>query len=185
MGDNYCQPLLFSPAHSIPSHFYHPPSCSGINSPRLFTPTFGAHRVPSSKTTLTMTPRRMSQHFHQDKGPPRESTNNNPPLHQPSTQNLPTIAEDPEHPTFGDMPEVQLHQPTHTSTTATGPSQNSGAASSTQTGRGARHQSPTRAPSPLHMVQGDAELDQVQIHDWGEETEEDKVAAEEELARVQ
>jgi hypothetical protein len=35
------------------------------------------------------------------------------------------------------------------------------------------------------MVQGDAELDQVQIHDWGEETEEDKVAAEEELARVQ
>jgi hypothetical protein len=127
--------------------------------------------------------RRMSQLLHPGEGPPRESTNN-PPL-QLSTQNLPTIAEDPEHPTFRDIPEVQLHQPAHISTTVAGPNQNSSAASSTQTGGGAPHQSPLRAPSPVHMIQGDVELYQVQIHDWDEEVEEDKAAVEEELARVQ
>jgi hypothetical protein len=127
----------------------------------------------------------MSQRLHPDEGPSRESTNN-PPLHQLSTQKLPTITEDPEHPTFGDIPEVQLHQPAHISTTTAGPSQNSGAASSTQTGGGAPHQSPARAPSPIHMAKGDAELDQVQIHDWDEEAKEDEAAEEEEeLARVQ
>jgi transposase-like protein len=36
------------------------------------------------------------------------------------------------------------------------------------------------------MDQGDAEFDQVQIHDWDEEAEEDEsTAEEEELARVQ
>jgi hypothetical protein len=36
------------------------------------------------------------------------------------------------------------------------------------------------------MAQGDAELGQVQIHDWDEEAEENEAAAEEEeLARVQ
>jgi hypothetical protein len=74
------------------STFYHPPSWKGVNSQRL----------------------------HPDEGPPRESTNN-PPLHQPSTQNLPTIAEDPEHPTFRDIPEVQLPLPAHISTTEQGP----------------------------------------------------------------
>jgi hypothetical protein len=146
------------------STFYHTPSYSEINSPWLFTPTFGAHRVPRSKTTLTMPPRRMSQRLHADDRPLRESTNN-PPLHQPSIQNLPTIAEDPEHPTFGDIPEVQFHQPTHISTIVAGPSQNNGVASSTQTAGGAPRQSPTRAPSPIHMAQGGTELDQVQIHD--------------------
>jgi hypothetical protein len=48
------------------------------------------------------------------------------------------------------------------------------------------HQSPPWAPSPIHMFRGDAELDQVQIHDWDKEAEEDEAAAEEEeLARVQ
>jgi hypothetical protein len=108
--------------------------------------------------------RRMSQYLHPDEGPLRESTNN-PPLHQPSTQNLPTIIEDHEHPTFGDIPEVQLHQPAHISTTAAGASQNTGAASSTQTDGWAPRQSPTRAHSPIHMAQGDAELIQIQIHD--------------------
>jgi hypothetical protein len=136
LEDSYCQPLLFSPAYCIPPHSYHPPPCSGINSPRLFTPTFGAHCVSSSKTTLSMPPKRMSQHLHPDEGPPRESTNN-PPLHQPSSQNLLTIAEDPEHPIFGDIPEVQLHQPACISTTATGPNQNSDVASSTQISGGA------------------------------------------------
>jgi hypothetical protein len=85
-------------------------------------------------------------------------------------------------------PELPSLQPAHISTTAAGPSQNSGATSSTQIGRGAPCQSPMRAPSPIHMAQGDAELDQVQIHDWDEEAEEDEAAAEEEeeeLARVQ
>jgi hypothetical protein len=114
------------------SAFYHPPSCSGTNNPRLFTPTFGTHHVPSSKTTLAILPMRICQRFHPVEGPPRESTNY-PPLHQPSTQSIPTITKDPEHPTFRDIPEVQLHQPAHISTTTTRPSQSSGAASSTQT----------------------------------------------------
>ncbi len=55
-----------------------------------------------------------------------------------------------------------------------------------RTGEGAPRQSSPWAPSPVHMAQGDAELDQVQIHDWDEEAEEDEAAAEEEeLARVQ
>jgi hypothetical protein len=42
-----------------------------------------------------------------------------------------------------------------------------------------------RAPSPSYMFPGDAKLEQVQIHDWDEEAEEDEaVAEEEELARV-
>jgi hypothetical protein len=134
---------------------HHPPLCSGINSPRLFTPTFRAHHVLSLKTTLMMPSKRMSQRLHPDEGPPQESTNY-PSLHQLSTQNLPTIAKDPEHPTFGDIPKVQLHQLAHISTTTIGPSQNSGAASSTQTDGGAPRQSPPRASSPVHMSQGDA-----------------------------
>jgi hypothetical protein len=120
---------------------HHPPSCSGINRPRLITPTFGSHHVLSSRTTLVMPPRRMSQCLHPNEGPPKESTNS-PPIHQPSTENLPTIAEDPEHPTFDVIPKVQLHQPTHISTTAAGPSQNSSTTNSTQTDGGAPHQSP-------------------------------------------
>jgi hypothetical protein len=120
---------------------HHPPSCSGINSHRLFTSTFGVHRGLSSKIILTMPPRRMSQHLHPDEVPPQESTNN-PSHHQLSTQNLPTIVEDPNHPIFGDILEVQLHQPVYISTTATRPSQNSGTASSTQTSGRAPRQSP-------------------------------------------
>jgi hypothetical protein len=40
--------------------------------------------------------------------------------------------------------------------------------------------------SPVQDIQGNAELDQIQVQDWDEEAEEDKAAAEEEeLARVQ
>jgi hypothetical protein len=49
---------------------------------------------------------------------------------------MPTIVEDPEHPTFGDIPEVELHQPAHISTTVAGPSQNNGTTNSTQTAEG-------------------------------------------------
>jgi hypothetical protein len=109
--------VFSSASRTFTSH--HPPSCSGINSPRLFTLAFGAHRVLSLKKTLTMPPRRMSQRLHPDEGQPQESTNNLS-LHQPSTQNLSTIAEYPEHPTFGDISKVQLHQPAHISTAAVG-----------------------------------------------------------------
>jgi hypothetical protein len=183
LGQSLLVITIFSHAsRTFASH--HPPLCSGINSPRLFTPTFGAHRVLSSKTTLMMPPRRMSQCLHLDEGPPEESTNT-PSLHQPSTKNLPTIVKDPEHPTFGDIPEVQLHQPAHISTIATGPNQNSCATNSTQTSGGVPRQSPPWAFLPVHMAQGDAELDWVQIHDWDEEAKEDEAASEEEeLARV-
>jgi hypothetical protein len=72
------------------------------------------------------------------------------------------------------------------STTAAGSSQNSRGASSTQTNGGALHQSPLRAPSPAHVIQGDAEPIQIQVQDWDEEAYEDKTVEEEnDLIRVQ
>jgi hypothetical protein len=65
------------------------------------------------------------------------------------------------------------------STTAAGSSQNGGGASSTQTNESAPHQSPPRAPSPVQVIQGDVEFDQIQIQDWDEEVDEDEAAAEE------
>jgi hypothetical protein len=100
--------------------------------------------------------RRLCQHLHPGEGPSQES-NDNKPLRQPSTQILPTITEEPEHPTFKSTPEVQLHQPAHSYTTTAGTN---------------------------HQPE-DAERNQVQIHDWDEEPEEDEAAEEEELARVQ
>jgi hypothetical protein len=66
------------------------------------------------------------------------------------------------------------------STTTAGSSQNDGGASSTHTNGGDPHQSPLRAPSPIHANQGDAELNQIHVQDWDEEDHEDKVGAEEE-----
>jgi hypothetical protein len=72
------------------------------------------------------------------------------------------------------------------SITATGTSQNDGGASSNQTNGGDRHQSPSRTPSPLQVIQGDAEFNQIQVQDWDEEADEDEAAAEEDkLIRVQ
>jgi hypothetical protein len=100
----------------------------------------------------------------------------------PPTQILPTIAKGTKHLAFGNIPEVQLH----TCTTATGSSQTGGDASSTQTSGGAPRQSPLRAPLQAQIIQGEAEPDQIQVHDWDEEAEEEEAAVEEEkLARVQ
>jgi hypothetical protein len=102
----------------------------------------------------------------------------------PSTEVLSTIIEGPEHPAFSDIPEVKLHQPTNNiSTTAAGSSQNDGGTSSTQTNGGAPYQSPMWASSPLQVILGDVELEQVQLQDQEEEASEDEVA-EEELFRV-
>jgi hypothetical protein len=60
------------------------------------------------------------------------------------------------------------------STTATGSSQNGGGTSSTQTNRGDPHQSPLRAPSPVQVIQGNVEFDQIQVQDWDKEAEEDE-----------
>jgi hypothetical protein len=73
--------------------------------------TFGAHRVQSSKTTLAMPPRRVSQHLNADEGLLQTSDQNQSPLEQPSSQILPTITEVAE-PTFHNIPEVQLQQAT-------------------------------------------------------------------------
>jgi hypothetical protein len=77
-----------------------------------------------------------------------------PSSHNPPTQNLTTIAEGPEHETFGDIPEVQLQHPVNnnSSIAATGSSQNARGASSTQTNGGAPRQSPSRAPSPIQVI---------------------------------
>jgi hypothetical protein len=98
---------------------------------------------------------------------------------------LSTIVEGSEHPTFGDIPEFQLHQLATMSTTTAGSSQNSGGTNSTQTNRDDSRQSPLRALTSVQDVQGDAELDQIQVQDWDEAIEEDEAAAEEEeLTRV-
>jgi hypothetical protein len=72
------------------------------------------------------------------------------------------------------------------STTAAGSIKNGGGASSTQTNGGDLHQSPQRVLSLVQVLQGDAELDQIQMQDGDEEAEEDEAAMEEEeLVRVQ
>jgi hypothetical protein len=140
-----------------------------------------------------MPPRRTNQHLHPDEGLPQTSAQNQPPLHHPSTQTLPTIIEGPEHLAFGDIPKVQLHQPTNnmsttapgTSQNGKGTSQNGKGTSSVQTKGGNPHQSPLRAPLLAQVIQGDAEPDQVQVQDWDEEAYEDKATKEEEeLIRV-
>jgi hypothetical protein len=104
----------------------------------------------------------------------------------PPTQILSTITEGSEHPTFGDIPEVEVLHPTNnTSTTAAGSSQNTGGANSTQTNRGASHQLPSRAPSLIQVIQGNAKIEQIQVEDWENEAYGDKVIEEEELARFQ
>jgi hypothetical protein len=119
--------------------------------------------------------RRLTQTFYQ----------NQIPFHQSPTQALLTIAEAAEHPTFDNIPEIQLQQ-VNMSTTTAGSSQNGGGTSSTQTNGGAPLQSPPRAPSPVQVIQANAEFDQIQMQDWDEEAEEDEaVAEEEELINVQ
>jgi hypothetical protein len=94
----------------------------------------------------------------------------------PLTQNLSTIAEGLEHPTFGNILEIEMpHPANNTSTTASGSSQNVEGASSIQTNGGAPHQSPLQAPSPMQVIQENAELEQIQIEDWEEEEELAKV----------
>jgi hypothetical protein len=128
-------------------------------------------------------PRRVSQRLHPDETPPQESIIPLPP-NQSSTQIIPTIVKGVKHPTFGDIPKVHLHQPINTSTTTAEPSH--GAATSSQATAGASCQSLPHAPSPIHTLLGDAELDHVQIDDWDEEVEEEAAATEEEeLVRVQ
>jgi hypothetical protein len=131
-----------------------------------------------------MLPRRMSHHLHPDEAPPQELINL-PPANQSSTQILPTIVEGPEHLTFRNIPEAQLYQPNHASTTVAGPSHIHGAVTSSQTSTGAPRQSPPWAPSPIHILLGDTYPDQVQIDDWDEEGEEEEAEEEEELDRVQ
>jgi hypothetical protein len=96
-----------------------------------------------------------------------------------------TIAEGSKDPTFGDIFELQLHQPATMFTTAAGSSQNGGGTSSTQTNRGDPHQSPPRALPLVQDVQGNGELNQIQVQDWDNEVEEDEAATKEELTRVQ
>jgi hypothetical protein len=81
---------------------------------------------------------------------------------------------------------VQLHQQANNmSTTAVASSQNGGGTSSTQTNGGASHQSPQRAPSLIQGIQGNVQLEQIQVEDWEDEGLEDKAVEEEELARIQ
>jgi hypothetical protein len=133
-----------------------------------------------------MPPRRFSQRLHPDEGLPQAFDQNQLPFHQPSTQTLSTIVEGSKYPTFRDIPELQLHKPATMSTTAVGSSQNDRGTSSTQTNRGDPRQSPPWVLSPVQDVQGNAELDQIQVQHWDEEAKEDNAASEEEeLARVQ
>jgi hypothetical protein len=95
----------------------------------------------------------------------------------PPTQIISTIAEGPENPAFGDIPEIQLHQPSNNmSTTTVGSSQNGRGTSSTQANEGAPYQSPQRAPSPIQVIEGNVHLEQIQVEDWEDEDLKDEDA---------
>jgi hypothetical protein len=137
-------------------------------------PTFGAHRVLSSETTLTMPPRRVSQRLYPDEGLLQTSDQNQPPLQQPPTQTLPTITEATE-PTFNNIPEVQLQQAI-ISTTAAVTSQGNG---------GDQHLNTNPLSPPSQVDPGEAEFNQIEVQDWDEAEEEEVEADESELIRVQ
>jgi hypothetical protein len=73
------------------------------------------------------------------------------------------------------------------STTAQGCSQNSGAASSTQTNGGAPLKTSLRAPLSVQVIHDNPEFDQLQVQDCNQEAKEIEATAEEEeeLNRVQ
>jgi hypothetical protein len=76
-----------------------------------------------------MAPRRFIQRLHLDEDLPQTFTHNHSP-----TQILSAIVKGVEHPTFDDIPKVEVWHPVNnTSTTAAGSSQSTGGASSTQT----------------------------------------------------
>jgi hypothetical protein len=89
--------------------------------------------------------------------------------------------------TFTDTEEVELQFPPNNngSTAVAESSQNVEGADSTQTNRGAPHQSPPRVSSPSHDIQEHAELEELQGKDWEDVLSEDEAAEEAELARVQ
>jgi hypothetical protein len=101
--------------------------------------------------------------------PPQESIIP-PPPNQSSTQILPTIIEGAEHPTFGDILEVHLHQPINTSTEA---ESSHNTATSSQATTGAPRQPLPQAPSPMHTMPVNEEPDHVQIDKWDDEAEEE------------
>jgi hypothetical protein len=152
------------------------PSYSGPGSPRLFSSNIWC--PPCSK--LKNDPDKATQMI-QSASPSRQKlTPNHPP-----TQILSTIIEGPRNPAFGDIPEVQLHQPANNmSTTIGGSSQNGGGTSSTQTNGGAPHQSPQWAPSSIQVIQGNVQLEQIQVEDWEDENLKDETTMEEELTRI-
>jgi hypothetical protein len=108
-----------------------------------------------------MSPRRFSQRLHPDEDMPQTSTQSQPP-----TQILSTITKGSEHATFGDILEVDvLPPPNNVSTTIVESSQNARGTNSTQTNGGAPPQLPPRAPLPLQVIQGNIELEQIQVED--------------------
>jgi hypothetical protein len=102
------------------------------------------------------------------------------------TQNLSTIANGLKRIAFNDVPKVELQHKANnnTSTTAPGSSHSLGGTSSTQTNGGAPPQSPPRASLLIRAIQYNAKLEQIQVEDWEDETFEDEVVEEVELARV-
>jgi hypothetical protein len=120
--------------------------------------------------------------LHPDETPLQESIFP-PPPNQSSTQILPIIVEGAGHPAFRHNPKTHLHQPITISTAA---ESSHDATTSSQAIKGASCQSLPQAPSPIHTLPGDMDLDHIQIDDWDEEAKEETATVEEEeLARVQ
>jgi mRNA-degrading endonuclease toxin of MazEF toxin-antitoxin module len=71
------------------------------------------------------------------------------------------------------------------STTIAGSSQNVRGASSTQINGGAPHQLPLQASSPIQVIQGNVNLEQIQVEDWEDEGFKGEAVEEEELAKIQ
>jgi hypothetical protein len=119
-------------------------------------------------------PRRISQRLHPDEGLPQASNQNQPPFQQPSTQAFSVITEAAEHPTFGNILEVQPQQ-ANMSTITTGTS---------QTSRSDQHLN-TNPPLPSQVNQDEAELNQIEVQDWDKAEEDEAEAEENELIKVQ
>jgi hypothetical protein len=100
-------------SRTLVHNLQHTPPCSKPRGFGYLIPIFGAHYVLIPRRTLIMPPCQTSHRLHLDEGRPQSSGQNQPPLDHPPTQILPTITEGSEQLAFGDIPEVQLHQPSN------------------------------------------------------------------------
>jgi hypothetical protein len=128
-----------------------------------------------------MPPRRVSQRLHPNETPPQESIHHHPINHQPRT---------PHHRRWCGVPSIRRHPQ------RAPPPANQHLHHRSKVKPRCYHLKPSHcrapcqslpwAPSPIHTLPVDTEIDHIQINEWDEEAEEEAAATkEEELARDQ